>query len=187
MVRTRYNDPAKQVLMETVTSVADALKDHTKYNHDRPRQAYHMATFGLTSEQIGAVMGVNENTVSEWLSKYPEFSTAVHAGKDIADHVVEKTLLQCCMGYTRMEVMTTTFRGDFYSQTVEKTYPPSGELCLKWLAMRQPDKWASVQKVQVNKNITFGKQIQTIDITDDELQLIESIGLKQLSSNVPND
>ena len=186
MVRTKYNDPTKEVIMQSIKGVKEVFGDKTKYNMDRPRQAYHMAQFGLTTEQIAIVMGVGKDVIQKWVGQIPEFSTAMHEGKNIADAKVETTLLQCCLGYERDEVVTTTFRGDFYSQTVEKTYPPNGDLCLKWLALRQPDKWAPTQKVEVNKNITFGQQITTIDITNDELGLLETIGLKQLAANVPN-
>jgi len=182
MERTKYNDGTKQVMMQAITGVKEVYKEATTYNADTPRMAYHMSKYGLNYGQIAEVLGVNEFTVGKWLNSHPDFAMAVHEGRAIIDAKVEASFLQCCLGYEREELVTTSYKGKFNSMVVTKTYPPDGYLCARWLAVRQPKLWANVQKVDVQKTINITNNIDATDITNDELAMLETIGIKQLSA-----
>jgi hypothetical protein len=64
---------------------------------------------------------------------------------------------------------------------VTRTYAPDGNLCLKVLQARDPEHWLPVQKSE--KNITIKQGVPDMkDFSDKELELLESIGQKQLEA-----
>lgn len=49
---------------------------------------------GLTDEQIADNIGIRTSTLYEWKNRFPEFSEALKANKDVVDRQVENALLE---------------------------------------------------------------------------------------------
>ena len=169
MTRTRF--PSNKKSLKRTTKPV-------KWNEDRIRQAYLMALlFGATDTQISKVMGVSEHTITYWKRTKPEFLEALNKGKLTKDEQVERSLLERALGYSHPDVHISNYQGEITTTKITKHYPPSEVACIFWLKNRQRQKWADVQKSQIN---ILHKHIDLTGFTRDQLELMESVGMKLL-------
>jgi len=169
MTRTRFSN-GKKIMQRT--------KKPVKWNEDRIRQAYLLALlFGATDVQIAKVMGVNEHTISYWKRTKPEFLEALNKGKLSKDEQVERSLFERAVGYSHSDVHISNYQGEITTTEIIKHYPPSEVACIFWLKNRQRQKWADIQKSQIDINY---KHIDLTAFTRDQLEMMESVGMKLL-------
>lgn len=155
--------------------------------------AYHLALLGATFEQMGNVFRVHERTVRTWVERYPEFKDALQRGKEQADADVANSLFQRAKGYSHPDVHFTTLRdkdgkGEVIATPTTKYYPPDVTACIFWLKNRQSANWRDVYRQEHTgadgKPITRRLEVDLSKLSDEELALAESAGLK-LHANKP--
>lgn len=104
----------------------------------------HCAETGATPTQLAEVFGLKPNTIFTWISRYPEFSSAMDRGlTTFRMNVAERGLAKRMMGYTQT---TTTYKYDengnrFIAKEVEKDLPPDTEAIKFFLVNRAPKIW----------------------------------------------
>lgn len=64
-----------------------------------PKQARAMAFHGLTNPKIADVFGITRETIGAWIEKYPEFSDALHKGRNDDILALSKSLAKKAHGY----------------------------------------------------------------------------------------
>jgi hypothetical protein len=146
--------------------------------------------YGFTTDQMGRVFGVSPRTVTDWIGKYPDFKSAVQAGKDEFDGVkVENALLKLALGYEYEEtsvrsVQLKGFDGEGHKIRVPakettktfKVLPPNAKALLFWLTNRQPDRWKMVTTVNANINTKTEHTTRNLQVTAD----LSKMGTEQL-------
>lgn len=106
-----------------------------------------LAGLGLTDVEVGQVLGVCEDTVTNW-KEDPRFVRALKDGKVVTDSKVIQSLYRRALGY---KVIEKTFEAvkDAYGRstkavrvkTVVKQVGPDTTACLAWLNNRRPQDW----------------------------------------------
>lgn len=187
MERTKKKNRAEleqDFIDAAVTSVTSLYSEQVKYDCDAPRKAYHMASMGHNNNEIALVLGVSAHTIENWMRDRPEFERAVMVGRSEVDDKVEATLLQCCLGYSVKKMVRASYKGEYGSEIeITEQHEPNGNLCLQWLRARRSEVWAETKKIETKTNITLTKMIDKTDITDEDLKMIEHLGLKHLNAN----
>ena len=169
MTRTRFSNSKKAVKW---------TKKPVKWNGDRIRQAFLLASlFGATDTQIAQVMDVSEHTITYWKRTKPEFLEALNKGKLTKDEQVERSLFERATGYSHPDVHISNFQGEITTTNITKHYPPSEVACIFWLKNRQRQRWADVQKSQIDIN---HQHIDLTEFTREQVELMTSVGLKLL-------
>jgi len=169
MIRTRFPNGKKPRVR---------TKKPVKWNKDRIRQAYLLAVlFGATDVQIAKVMGVSEHTITYWKRTKPEFLEALNKGKLTKDQQVERSLFERAVGYSHPDIDIRVVDHEIVKTPITKHYPPSEVACIFWLKNRQRQKWADVQKSQIDIHHTH---IDLTEFTREQLELMESVGMKLL-------
>lgn len=167
-----------------------------KWHSDRCRQVFELALLGLTEDQMAPVMDVSLGTIEYWKRTKSEFLKALNKGKTEADAKVAYSLFQRAVGYSHPDVHILSNRVKIYDEqgnVIEertealivdliKYYPPDSYACQKWLALRQRSNWTDVQKLEISGDITHNHmvQVELDDVSTEELELMEKIGLRQL-------
>lgn len=154
------------------------------YTDDHARQAYLLALFGVIEKDMAEFWGIHINTLNDWKVTRPEFRQALNNGGILASvKVAEHFFLNCIDRTVPVEeihmckdkvirVQTTRFiQGDKWAQS-------------RWLAIKHPDKWSEIQRVQIDQtNININK-IDLSCLTNEELRLYEKIHQQQLSAHI---
>ncbi|MDE7431342.1 MAG: transposase [Lachnospiraceae bacterium] len=104
---------------------------------------------GYTIEDIANKIGVNQKTLYDWRSQYPEIEEALRNGREIIDYKVENALLKSALGYKKKEVkVTTTMRYGKVVETVkevtESEQAPNVNAIQTWLYNRNKEKWKNM-------------------------------------------
>lgn len=104
---------------------------------------------GYTIEDIANKIGVNQKTLYDWRSQYPEIEEALRNGREIVDYKVENALLKSALGYQKKEVkVTTTMRYGKVVETIkevtETEQAPNVNAIQTWLYNRQKEKWKNM-------------------------------------------
>ena len=105
---------------------------------------------GLTNEQIAKNIGINPDTLYNWVKKYPEISETLKRGKEVVDRQVENALLKRALGYeyqeTTRELLDSGELG--VTKIVTKQVAPDTTAQIFWLKNRKPDEWRDKQSVE---------------------------------------
>jgi len=81
---------------------------HSRYDPSLdPRLALSAASSGKTNEEISKELGIVVSTLGEWRRKHPEFSVALHNGRDYAVAILVDSLFNRAIGMTIKEIRTT--------------------------------------------------------------------------------
>ena len=123
------------------------------------KQIKELATFGLTDEQIAAFCEIAVSTLYEYKKKWPEFSEALKAGKEISDGQVIKSLYQRATGYEHPELKVFCDKGRIVTAKVIKHYPPDATSMIFWLKNRRPDEWRDKQEHSIPELESIGKAL----------------------------
>jgi len=149
-------------------------------------KVYNLALLGATDKIIAAALSVSIETFNKWKQRYPELKEALKKGKIETDAKVAKSLLDCALGYDYEEDVVVHPRNrseKSYVLRVQKHVKADPWSCSKWLALRQRELWAEVQRSE-SKNTNV--QILKLDLTGldtQELLLLEKLRLKELVEN----
>ena len=122
-----------------------------KYRRQFLPVAKKMMQDGSTLQDLADKFGVCRGTIRKWFEKYPEFKIAVIAGKDEFDvEVLEPLLLEAISPHTVTKTATVTEddKPVKVTKTVEKFKGNPG-LMMKWLSVRQPERWRDIQRLEV--------------------------------------
>jgi hypothetical protein len=169
----------------------------TKYEEGFAHQAYVACSEGgLTDKALADMFNVVESTINLWKLEHKEFKKAVRAGKDSYDtREVESALLDQAKGYKSIEVHEEDIivegkvvEGSKKRRTVTKQIivPTS---TIFWLKNRNPKRWRDIKAVEISgldggpiktQNVPL---LDLSDFTDEELVLLEKIGLAKNASH----
>jgi len=109
---------------------------------------------GLTNEQIAHNIGINPDTLYEWIKKYPEISDSLKQSKEVADRVVENALYKSALGAICEEITEERIwnkeKSKFemvVTKKITKKMPPNSTSIIYWLKNRKPDIWRDRQEI----------------------------------------
>lgn len=154
---------------------------------------------GYTIEDIANKIGVNQKTLYDWRSQYPEIEEALRNGREIIDYKVENALLKSALGYQRKEVkITTTMRYGKVVETVkevtETEQAPNVNAIQTWLYNRCKEKWKNMNaKGNMLEEMVEDDTIEVIvrragaSESDDESVEEKDIVLRKRSEQEQND
>ena len=100
-------------------------------------------------------MNVGISTITNWKKTYPEFLSALNAGREGPDDLVEQALYKAALGEEYdaekpMVVSDGNGMGSHIENAVYKTKVPGNVTAMKfWLINRRPDKWREKQEVEL--------------------------------------
>ncbi len=157
--------------------------DKDTYKIDMRRQAYELALLGANHKEISKVLGIGERTLTLWLSENAAFRESVNAGRTLADAKVAASLYKKAVGYEVEEDHVSVYRGTVTVTRIRKHIEPDVMACVKWLALRQKERWSESQKVQHNQtsiNVQMNK-FDFTDFTNAELKTLRKAGIIQLA------
>ena len=107
-----------------------------------PEQLLELMTQGYSQSGAGGLMGVSQQTLSEWTRKYPEFSEAYGLGKLARQAFYEKA------GHDGMQGLTKNFNATVWKLVSQSEFGMSER-----------------SKTEINANV---KQTVTIQFVDDD-------------------
>jgi hypothetical protein len=144
------------------------LRKHAKFNYDFVELAARLKAAGFTNKDLGYVFNVNQQTVSTWQERYPEFKQACAEGKDLATKYLVAQGLRAACGYEYEDcnekytvVPELDKEGKPTGKMVEvlkersvfkKHQAANPQLLIFMLANFDSENWQSVHKIQVDKN-----------------------------------
>lgn len=109
---------------------------------------------GLTNEQIAHNIGINPDTLYEWIKKYPEISDSLKQSKEVADRAVENALYKSALGAICEEITEERIWNKEKSRfemvvtkKITKKMPPNSTSIIYWLKNRKPDIWRDRQEI----------------------------------------
>lgn len=177
------------------------------FKDDMVERAYELCLLGLRNTDLAMAFGVGVGTIDYWMQHKPLFANAVRRGRLEADGKVAKAMYQKAIGYSHRDHVILTNRVTEYNEDgkpvksyneplivpIIKHLPPDAYACNKWLAARQREYWAEVQKVdhthtfqgKVDVNHIMDQISDKKEFTDEELKVIAKMGLKQIQQTLP--
>ena len=144
------------------------------------RMVFKIALLGATQEEIAGILGVNSRTITTWLTTRADFSESYSRGKEKADADVAEALYKRAKGYSHPDVHVTSFQGAVTMTPITKHYPPDTAAIVFYLKNRARDRWTEPDKIGANAHLHLHKDIKLDDISDQELQMMEKLGLKKM-------
>ena len=121
----------------------------TRYLPEFADVAYRQALLGKTDPEIAETLGVSKTTLNTWKKRYPEFLSAVKAGKEMADGNVAYGLYRRATGYDYpQEKLFLTKDGDVIRETVMVHVPADPGAGMNWLKNRQRDLWSDKHQIE---------------------------------------
>ena len=122
-----------------------------KYRRQFLPVAKKMMQNGARLQDLADKFDVCLDTIRKWFEKYPEFKIAVTTGKDEFDiEKIEPELLAAIKPH-ELKKTATVMEGDKETKvttTIERFKGNPG-LMMKWLSVRQPDRWRDTQNIEV--------------------------------------
>jgi hypothetical protein len=123
----------------------------TKYKPEYVHIALAHAKLGAKIEEIAEAFQVNNDTITEWQNKHPEFSVAIKEGREEYDNTaVEMALRRRATGFMR-KVQKLDKDGCIHE--VLEEVPPDATSMIFWLKNRQPKRWRDKQEVEMSGQI----------------------------------
>ena len=127
------------------------------------KEGIKLAFHGFTLDQMAAFWDVGISTLRRWLSKHPDFRTALKRAKDEADFKVVKGLYKRACGfkftektYERISIKINGNGQPARSQhqmtlikQVKKYIPPDTAAAFIWMKNRDPINWRDVQERRI--------------------------------------
>lgn len=157
------------------------------YDKDKPTQAYRLALLGATDREIADCLLISYETIKKWKQNYPEFLAELNRGKMEADSKVAEALYHRAIGYEMDDVDIKMYKGTIIKTPIRRKFPPDSWAAFKWLTLRQRAHWTDVrvtESTQTNVNIN---KIDVSGLTTEELRMLKSIGLKQLTNGISDN
>lgn len=98
---------------------------------------------GKLNKDLEKLLGVSENTLSNWRKQYPEFDKAFEAKSEANARVEASLLMRACGMVVWEEKESKT--GEIIR--LKKQIPPDSSAAAKWLNNRDPERWRDKQEL----------------------------------------
>lgn len=118
----------------------------SSYKPEFARQAEMLCEFGATDKELADFFEVSTPTIWRWGADFPEFRSALKAGKAAADERVERSLYHKAIGYSFPSEKVFQFQGSIIRAPVVEHVPPDTTACIFWLKNRRQQQWRDVHK-----------------------------------------
>lgn len=112
-----------------------------KWRDEYASMAKKACQLGATDQDLAEMFSVSLRTISYWRSSKPEFSEALHLGKEVADKRVEQALYNRALGYSHEDTDIRVVDGAIMETPMIKHYPPDTTAAIFWLKNRKPAEW----------------------------------------------
>ena len=103
--------------------------------------ARKFCTLGATNADLGRMFDVTRRMIDYWMVDFPDFATAIRAGRAIADGNVAEKLHERAMGYSHPAVKIMKSGGRPLTVAYTRHYPPDTPACIFWLRNRRSQNW----------------------------------------------
>jgi hypothetical protein len=163
------------------------MNETSRYTLNTKRQAYELALLGCTDREIARVLDVAVETLDYWKRRHPDFAIELNKGKAQADAHVAHALYRRAIGCSVKDVHIALYYGKPVITPFIKHFPPDTTAAIKWLALRQKEKWSEVQRTEVLQTSVNILKIDLSQYTTEELAFIEGIQRKALTQNAGNN
>jgi len=179
MKRTKFN--GKQLQPATPAKPGKIYKMPPRWSDDLVDAVRFYASQGYTQRELAEKFQTHIKTIEGWMKYKPLFREAWEKGKKEVDEAVERAFLKRALGYSHPDVQVFIYKGDPIIVPITKHYPPDSWAAHKWLTIRQRERWADVQKLEVTNNVNILQQnnINFDDFSMEELLTLEKMGLRQ--------
>ena len=186
MKRTKFN--LKQLQPATPAIPGKIYKQPPRWRDDLVDAVRFYASQGYTQRELADKFQAHIKTIEGWMRTKPLFREAWEKGKNEVDEAVERAFLKRALGYSHPDVQVFLYKGEPIIVPVTKHYPPDSWAAHKWLTVRQRERWADVQKLEVTNNVNILQQnnINFDEFSMEELLTLEKMGLKQAALNQKN-
>ena len=124
----------------------------SKYKPELCAEAEQMAMLGLPDKDIGLLLGVCADTMTDWKESHPDFSEAILRGRASGHKSVTKAMFDRACGYEYEEEVVSINKktGEIYKETVTKRLPPDPTCIQYYLSNRHKDSWKSIQRIEAS-------------------------------------
>lgn len=110
---------------------------------------------GLIDEQIAKNLGISVQTLNTYKKQHIEFLESIKKGKEVSDIEVENALHKRALGYSYVEVKTTTnAAGTTTTTEITKEVAADTTAQIFWLKNRKPKEWRDRKDIDSNINVT---------------------------------
>lgn len=129
----------------------------TKHKKEYNEQSYKLCLLGATDKDLADFFEVEESTINNWKSEFPEFLESIKRGKLIADANVADRLYQKALGYEHDDIeLKVVSNGNNSGSEVQKVpvrkyYPPDTTAAIFWLKNRRSKDWRDKQSIIFEK------------------------------------
>ena len=113
---------------------------------------------GLTDNEIAKNIGISRKTLSVWKGKNILIRNTLKNNKEIADLIVENALFKSATGYDYDEDIILNGK----VVTITRHVPASNTAQIFWLKNRLPDRWREKQDINVEGNISYEKNLESV-------------------------
>jgi hypothetical protein len=121
------------------------------FNEALKKQILKMYEHSLKDSEVAEIVGISERTLEDWKKSNPDFLRSLKEVKEVADSMVEATLLQRATGYSaKATKVFLNKNGEVVTHEYIEHYPPDPTSMIFWLKNRQPDKWREKQDIDLN-------------------------------------
>lgn len=143
---------------------------------------YQFALLGATDKELALVFDVDPMTIDLWKRTHPEFLEALQRGKLLADAKVAESLNKCANGYEYEEEVAHVCDKEVVITKIRRYAKPDAWAANKWLSLRRRGDWSETHRVDI-RNTNVNVNLNLANLSDDELKLLYSIGIKSLPQN----
>lgn len=116
------------------------------YKEEYARDAQKLCEFGATDRELADFFEVSAPTIWRWAGQFPDFCSALKAGKAAADERVERSLYHKAIGYSFDAVKIIQSGGEVLKVPYVEHVPPDTTACIFWLKNRRQHQWRDVHK-----------------------------------------
>lgn len=118
-----------------------------------PDRAMDYALLGMTNQEIADALGIHLDTLHDWRRKYPAFSYALKAGKEVADGKVARSLYRKAKGATIRAIKAGPDGQPLYDDDGKPVYvdvelPGDTTAQIFWLKNRRSNQWRDKQSME---------------------------------------
>ena len=110
------------------------------------------AASGCTNAEIARNIGIREQTLYDWIGRFPEFSESIKKGRELSVEAIENALFKNAVGdvWEVTEVVETFRDGTSRSKTTRKRARPDTTAQIFYLKNRAPDRWSDRRDLSID-------------------------------------
>lgn len=120
----------------------------TKFSDRVGEKILELYRQGKTDQQVADFIGIHVRTLENWKYNDQEFLWATKEAKEIADDLVEASLLARALGYSHPEEKVFQYEGQIITHESQKHYPPDVKAQEIWLRNRRPKDWRDEKTIK---------------------------------------